>query len=178
VPRVCVFAGSAIGNQPAHAAAAAALGAELGRRRLGLVYGGASVGLMGRCADAALAAGTEVLGVLPTQLAHSEIPHRGLTRLHLVEGLAERKAMMFGLSAAVVALPGGAGTLDELFEVVTMNQLGMLALPVGLLDVGGFYQPLLRFLEQARDQGLLQQRILDGLTVRSEVGPLLDALGL
>jgi len=176
--RVCVFAGSATGNQPAHAAAAHALGSALGHRGLGLVYGGSTWGLMGLCAEAALAAGAEVQGVLPSQLAHSEIPHQGLTRLHLVDGLAERKAMMFGLSAAVVALPGGSGTLDELFEAVTLRQLGMLSLPIGLLDAGGFYQPLLRFLEQAREQGLLAPRILEGLVVRSEAGALLDALGL
>jgi uncharacterized protein (TIGR00730 family) len=140
-----------------------------------MVYGGANRGLMGACADAALAGGAEVLGVLPSQLAHSEIPHRGLTELRLVDGLGERKTMMLGLAQAVVALPGGAGTLDELFEVVTLRQLGLWQGAVGLLDVGGFYQPLLRFLEQARDQGLLAPSLLTGLEVQPDAPGLLDA---
>jgi uncharacterized protein (TIGR00730 family) len=174
--RVCVFAGSNDGNQPAHAEAARALGAAIGRRGFGMVFGGADRGLMRTCANAALAAGAEVTGVLPRMLTNEEIPHRGLTELRIVKTLHERKAVMSALSDAVVALPGGAGTLDELFDTITARSLRVHEQPIGLLDAAGYYQPLLRFLEQARDQGLLAARILAQLAVEPEAEALLDRL--
>ena len=174
--RVCVFAGSTIGKKPEHLDAARALGAEIGRRGLGMVFGGADRGLMAACADAALAAGAEVTGVLPRTLADREIAHTGLTELRIVKNLHERKAVMSALSDAVIALPGGAGTLDELFEALTWRMLGLHEQPIGLLDAAGYFQPLLRFLEQAVADGLLAEKVLQEVVVRAEAGALLDAL--
>ncbi len=149
---LCVFCGSSLGADPAYAAAAADLGAELARRGIGLVYGGASVGLMGAVADAALGAGGEVVGVLPEALADLEIAHGGLTELRIVASMHERKAQMAALSAGFVALPGGVGTLEETFEVWTWSQLGIHAKPVGLLNVNGFYDGLEAFLDHMAEQ--------------------------
>ncbi len=175
--RILVFAALAIGNQPAHLEAAQALGREIGKRGHGLVYGGADRGLMGACADAALAAGAEVIGVLPRALATREIAHRGLTQIRIVKSMAERKAVMGALADAVVALPGGIGTLDELFEVLCERALQTHQKPVGLFDAGAYWQPMLRFLEQARADGLIGEHGLSHLEVRDAAGPLLDALG-
>ncbi|MDX2171190.1 MAG: TIGR00730 family Rossman fold protein [Deltaproteobacteria bacterium] len=147
--RVCVFCGSSPGADPAFAGAAEALGRTLAAQRIGLVYGGASVGLMGRLADAALAAGGEVIGVIPRALVDQEVAHRGLADLRVVGSMHERKALMAELSDAFVALPGGLGTLDELFEILTWAQLGLHHKPIGLLDVGGYFDPLLAFLDGA-----------------------------
>jgi uncharacterized protein (TIGR00730 family) len=175
--RVCVFAASNPGHLSAHAEAARALGAEIGRRGWGMVFGGTDQGLMRLCANAALAAGAEVTGVVPRFFAGGELPHRGLTELRLVKTLHERKAVMSALSDAVVALPGGAGTLDELFDAFTSRLAGQHQQPIGLLDSAGYYQPLLRFLEQARDQGFLAAPALAGLVVEAEASTLLDRLG-
>ena len=174
--RVCVFAGSRDGNKPAFLDAARALGTELGRRGLGMVDGGAARGLMTACADAALAAGCEVQGVLPRTLSGIEIAHTGLTELRIVKNLHERKAVMSALSDAVIALPGGAGTLDELFEAITWRLLGLHQQPIGLLDAGGYYQTLLRFLEQTVADGLVDPSVLARLIVRPDAASLLDAL--
>ncbi len=174
--RICVFAASGIGNRPAHLSAARELGAEIGRRGFGLVYGGADRGLMGACADAALAAGAEVIGVLPRKLATREIAHRGITQLRIVKSMAERKAVMGALCDAVVALPGGMGTLDELFEVLTERQIELHEKPVGLVDADGYWQPMLRFLEQGRADGLVHAAPLDCLVVKPNARELLDAL--
>lgn len=147
--RVCVFCGSSPGSDPAFAAAAVELGRVLAEHDLGLVYGGASVGLMGRLADAALAAGGEVIGVIPRALVDLEVAHRGLADLRVVGSMHERKALMAELSDAFIALPGGLGTLDELFEILTWAQLGLHHKPIGLLDVGGYFDPLLAFLDGA-----------------------------
>jgi uncharacterized protein (TIGR00730 family) len=154
--RVCLYAGSREGAEPAYADAAAALAAELARRGAGVVYGGASVGLMGVVADAALEAGGEVVGVLPRALQRREIGHRALTRLELVDTMHERKARMAELSDAFVALPGGIGTLEEVVEALTWTMLGIHAKPVGLLNVGGYYDLLEEFLDGAREQGFLR----------------------
>ncbi len=131
---------------------------------------------MGLCADAALAGGAEVRGVLPEALREREIAHHGLTELRIVPSLHERKAAMFALSDAVVALPGGTGTLDELFEVVTWRQLGLHAKPVGLLDVEGYWQPLLAFLRHGVDQGFIHRAVVAALLVSGDAEALLDAI--
>src|SRR5438477_11905184 len=154
--RVCVFAGSGNGVRPGYAAAARELGSELARRGLGMVYGGASVGLMGACADAALAGGAEVVGVLPRALTSREIAHQGVTELRIVSSLHERKAVMSALSDAVVALPGGCGTLDELFEAITWAQLGLHEKPIGLLDADSYYRPFRAFLDHLSSEGFVR----------------------
>ena len=133
--RICVFAGSNDGARESYLIAARELGAEIARRGHAMVYGGAACGLMGACADAALAGGAEVVGVLPRALTSREVAHTGLTEMRIVGSLHERKAVMSALSDAVVALPGGCGTMDELFEAITWGQLGLHEKPIGLLDV-------------------------------------------
>jgi len=144
---VCVFSGSSPGARPSYAEAAGALGREVAARGLRLVYGGASVGLMGAVADAALAAGGEVVGVIPQHLVDREVAHTGLTDLHVTGSMHERKALMADLADGFVALPGGLGTLEELAEILTWSQLGLQSKPCGLLDVEGFFDPLLAFLD-------------------------------
>jgi hypothetical protein len=145
--RICVYCGSNAGRLPAYAAAARDLGALLASRGIGLVYGGGNVGLMGIVADAALGGGGEVIGVIPRPLVDRELAHRGVTELRITESMHTRKQLMHDLSDAFIALPGGFGTLDELFETLTWAQLGVHAKPTGLLDVDGFWQPLLGFVE-------------------------------
>ena len=154
--RICVYAGAHDGARPSYLAAATAFGTELARRGHGMVYGGANCGLMGACADAALKGGAEVVGVLPRALTSREIAHRGLTELRIVNSLHERKAVMSALSDAVVALPGGCGTLDELFETITWVQLGIHEKPIGLLDVEGYWTQLTLLLEQMNREGFVR----------------------
>jgi uncharacterized protein (TIGR00730 family) len=156
VKRVCVFCGSAEGARPVYAEAARDLGAELVRRGLGLVYGGGSVGLMGALADAVLAAGGEVVGVIPGPLATRELAHPGLSELRVVPTMHERKATMARLSDAFVALPGGLGTFEETLEVLTWAQLGIHAKPVGALDVQGYWDGLRRMLAHAVEEGFVR----------------------
>jgi uncharacterized protein (TIGR00730 family) len=144
---VCVFSGSSPGARPSYSETAAALGREVAARGLRLVYGGASVGLMGAVADAALAAGGEVVGVIPQHLVDREVAHDGLTELRITGSMHERKALMADLADGFVALPGGLGTLEELAEILTWSQLGLQSKPCGLLDVEGFFDPLLAFLD-------------------------------
>jgi uncharacterized protein (TIGR00730 family) len=153
--RICVFAGSSPGRREEYAQAARALGQELAARQLGLVYGGASVGLMSVTADAALEAGGEVIGVLPRGLFKREVAHTGLTALHKVGGMHKRKALMADLSDGFIALPGGYGTFDELFEIITWAQIGLHTKPVGLLDVAGYFQPLLDLVAHAAAEGFI-----------------------
>ncbi|MGN6512591.1 MAG: TIGR00730 family Rossman fold protein [Lysobacteraceae bacterium] len=145
---VCVYCGSNTGARPAYAERAAILGTRLAREGLALVYGGGNVGLMGIVADAALAAGGEVVGVIPEQLAGWEVGHAGLSRLEVVGSMHERKARMFDLSDAFIALPGGFGTLDEMFEMLTWRQLGLGDKPCAFLDVEGYYAPLAMMLDR------------------------------
>jgi uncharacterized protein (TIGR00730 family) len=145
---VCVYCGSNAGSRPVYAERAAQLGTQLARDGLALVYGGGNVGLMGIAADAALAAGGEVVGVIPEQLVGWEVAHRGVTRLEVVANMHERKARMFDLSDAFVALPGGFGTLDEMFEMLTWRQLGLGDKPCAFLDVDGFYAPLVAMMDR------------------------------
>ncbi|MGH7790590.1 MAG: TIGR00730 family Rossman fold protein [Candidatus Binatia bacterium] len=147
--RICVFCGSSPGADPAYAAQADRLGRLLASEGIGLVYGGANVGLMGRLADSALAGGGEVIGVIPQSLVEFEVAHAGLADLRVVASMHERKALMADLADAFIALPGGLGTLDELFEILTWAQLGLHQKPIGVLDVGGYFAPLLALLERA-----------------------------
>lgn len=156
VRAVCVFCGSSPGADPAFEHAARRMGRAIAERGLALVYGGAKVGLMGVVADAALDAGGEVFGVLPRGLAAKELAHTGLTRLEVVESMHERKARMAELSDGFVGLPGGIGTLEEVFEVWTWGQLGFHAKPLGFLNVAGFYDPLRAFLNHMTDQAFLK----------------------
>ena len=152
---VCVYCGSNAGARPVYAERAAALGTRLAREGLALVYGGGNVGLMGIVADAALAAGGEVVGVIPEQLVGWEVAHAGLSRLEVVASMHERKARMFDLSDAFIALPGGFGTLDEMFEMLTWRQLGLGDKPCAFLDVAGFYAPLVAMLDRMVDERFL-----------------------
>jgi uncharacterized protein (TIGR00730 family) len=154
--RVCVFCGSSAGVRPEYRAEAVSLGALLGKAGLGLVYGGAQAGLMGALADAALANGCEVIGVIPRVLAGIEVAHQGLSQLVLVETMHERKALMVQEADAFVTLPGGCGTLDEFFEVLTWAQLGIHTKPCLLVNTDGYYDQLLSFLEVAIDQGFIK----------------------
>lgn len=173
--RICVFCGSNPGNDPAYRAAAVSLGETLAARGIGLVYGGASVGLMAVVADTVLARGGEVVGVIPQMLVDKEIAHSGLTALHVVESMHARKRRMADLSDGFVALPGGVGTLEELFEIWTWAQLGSHAKPVGLLDVAGFYDLLGRFLDHVVAEGFMRAAHRDMLLRAEEPGALLDA---
>jgi uncharacterized protein (TIGR00730 family) len=173
---ICVFCGSAAGFDPAYAAAAGDLGAELAARGIDLVTGGGRVGLMGVVADAALAAGGKVTGVIPRSLQEREIGHTGLTELRVVGSLHERKQLMHELSDAFVALPGGFGTLDELAEAVTWAQLGIHTKPIGLLDVGGYFEALLGFVDRAVADGFISPAHRAILTVARTPVDVLDRL--
>ncbi|HEX8831567.1 MAG TPA: TIGR00730 family Rossman fold protein [Longimicrobium sp.] len=154
--RVCVFCGSSAGNRPVYAEAARATGRALAERGIGLVYGGGNVGLMGEVADAVLAAGGEVIGVIPRQLMEREVGHGGLTTLEVVGTMHERKARMADLADGFVALPGGFGTLDELCEVLTWSQLGIHAKPCGVLNVDGYFDTLLALFDHAVGEGFVR----------------------
>jgi len=172
--RICVFCGSSAGRNPAYRDAAEALGRLLAREGIGLVYGGSSVGLMTAVADAALTAGGEVIGVIPRSLEAKEIAHPGLSALHVVGSMHERKALMAELSDGFVALPGGMGTLDEFFEVVTWAQLGIHVKPCGLLNVEGYYGRLTAFLDHAVAQGFVKGEHREMIVVEERPEELLE----
>lgn len=172
--RIAVYCGSNTGGRAAYSEAAARLGRVLGERGLGLVYGGGSVGLMGVVADAALAAGAPVIGVIPRALVARELGHKGLTETRVVETMHERKAVMAELADAFIALPGGLGTLDELFEAMTWAQLGLHQKPIGLLEVDGFFEPLVVFLERAVAEGFVRAEHRAALMVATEPERLLE----
>jgi uncharacterized protein (TIGR00730 family) len=174
--RLCVFAGSSTGHRPEYAEAARDLAVALARRGLGLVYGGGSVGLMGVLANSALAAGAEVIGVIPRAIASKELVHTGLTELRLVATMHERKATMAALVDGFVALPGGFGTFEETLEMLTWSQLGVHAKPVGVLNAGGYYDGLLRWLSHAVSEGFVQRENLGLLLFGDTPAELLDAL--
>lgn len=176
MPSICVYLGSREGHDPRFRDAAVTLGRAIAERGMTLVYGGARVGLMGALADAALAAGGEVIGVIPHHLVDRELAHDGLTKLVRVEDMHERKASMAAHADAFVALPGGIGTLEELFEIWTWQYLGLHDKPIGVLDVAGFYRPLLGFLDQAAECGFLDATTRARLAAAPEPGPLLDRL--
>ncbi|MER2295999.1 MAG: TIGR00730 family Rossman fold protein [Pseudomonas sp.] len=173
---ICVFCGASIGTNPAYREAAVALGQAIARRGMTLVYGGGAVGLMGTVADAAMAAGGEVIGIIPESLMNAEIGHKGLSRLEVVDGMHARKARMAELSDAFIALPGGLGTLEELFEVWTWGQLGYHAKPLGLLDVNGFYEKLGGFLDHIVEEGFVRPAHRAMLLLAQQADQLLDAM--
>jgi len=172
--RLCVFCGSSEGARPAYADAARGLAAELARRKIGLVYGGGSVGLMGVLADTALAAGGEVIGVIPGPLASLELAHPGVTEMRVVGSMHERKATMASLVDGFIALPGGLGTFEETLEVLTWAQLGIHRKPVGVLNVEGYWDGLLRMLTHAVREGFVRRDDLALLLFADAPGKLLD----
>jgi uncharacterized protein (TIGR00730 family) len=172
---VCVFCGSSAGSDPAYAEAARAVGAVLAERGLRLVYGGGRVGLMGAVADAALAAGGRVVGVIPKQIVDLEVGHRGLgDDLRVVGSMHERKALMAELADAFIAMPGGIGTFEELFEIFTWAQLGLHSKPLGLLDVAGYYGPLAAMLDHAVSAGFLRPETRGMLVMDDSLDALLQ----
>lgn len=155
-PRLCLYCGSNAGTSPAFAAAATRLGTSLANRGIGMVFGGGSVGLMGLAADAAMQAGGEVIGVITEQLVGAEVAHRELTRLEVVPTMHDRKARLNELADGFVVLPGGFGTVDEFAEMLTWNQLGIVAKPVVLLDIEGFWEPMLAWMDKAVECGFVR----------------------
>ena len=174
--RVCVYCGSSPGRGEAYKALARSMGAALAERGLGLVYGGASIGLMGEIADAALADGSEVVGIIPTVVQEREVAHAGLTQLICVDSMHERKTLMAERADAFVAMPGGLGTLEELFEILTWAQLGMHHKPVGLLNGEGYFDRLVSFLDHCVAEELMQPRHRALLKVAGDPATLLDQL--
>jgi uncharacterized protein (TIGR00730 family) len=174
--RVCVFCGSNVGSNPACARAAGEMGRELVRRGWGLVYGGGSVGLMGVLADAVLAAGGEVTGVIPEMLATKELLHPHATNMHVAPTMHARKALMEELSDAFVALPGGYGTFEELLEIITWAQLGIHAKPIGLLNVAGFYDRLTDFFDHAIEEEFIKSKHRSLIVSASSPAELVDQL--
>lgn len=173
---ICVFCGSAAGNKPEYSQAAISLARFCLDRKITLVYGGANVGLMRVVADTMLSGGGSVTGVMPRSLVEREVAHLHLTRMHIVDGMQERKAMMADLSDAFIALPGAYGTFDELFEVLTWNQLGIIHKPVGLLNISGYFDPLLKMLDHAVEEHFLRPEHRQLLQVSDHVGDLAEKL--
>lgn len=174
--RLCVFTGSSRGCRPEYVVAAQALGEVLVERGMGLVYGGANIGMMAALADRVLELGGEVIGVIPEMLVSREIAHNGLSELVLVASMDERKKQMAARSDGFIALPGGLGTLDELFEVLTWTQLGLHTKPCALLNVCGYFDDLIRFLETGVDEGFVRAAHRGALLVDAEPKDLLDRL--
>jgi uncharacterized protein (TIGR00730 family) len=178
VPRICVFCGSSSGLDTAFSRATIELIEEMARRNLDLVYGGAHVGLMGLAADTALAAGRQVIGVMPKDMVEREIAHTRLTELHVVNSMHERKALMADLADAFVALPGAYGTLDELCEILTWAQLEFHRKPIGILNVNGYWNPLLAMFDKAEESGFLKPQNRRLLLEAETVPELLAKIGL
>lgn len=173
---IAVYCGSSSGNQEIYTRQAQEMGRELARRGLTLVYGGGCVGLMGTIADAVLAEGGRVIGVIPGFLADKELAHKGCTELHVVETMHQRKLLMADLADGFVALPGGFGTLEELFEVLTWGQLGLHGKPVGLLNTQGFYDSLLAMLDHMSDEAFLRRENREQVVQNVNAAALLDAM--
>jgi uncharacterized protein (TIGR00730 family) len=173
VTRICVFCGASPGRDPAYVALAVSVGAGLAGRGIGLVYGGGRVGLMGAVADAALAAGGEVIGVIPRRLVDRELAHPGLNELHVVGSLHERKARMTELADGFIALPGGLGTLEELAEVASWAQLELHDKPIGLLSSGGYWEPFVAWLDHAVAEGFIAPRHRELIAIDSDLEALL-----
>jgi hypothetical protein len=178
VTRLCVYCGSQRGARPAYAALAAELGRALAARGIGMVYGGSNVGTMGVLADAVLAAGGEAIGVIPGSMVDREIAHSGLTKLHVVRTMHERKQLMAELSDAFLALPGGLGTLDELFEALTWAYLGLHAKPIALLDHDDYWRGLLAFLDHAMQEGFVRAPARSLVRVARTIDDVFPILGL
>jgi len=174
--RICVFCGSSAGSRPEYRACAEELGAELVRRNIGLVYGGGNVGLMGAIADSVLQAGGEAIGVIPEHLMAREVGHKHLTKLHIVRSMHERKALMADLADAFIALPGGFGTFEEFFEVLTWSQLGLHTKLCGIMNVLDYYTPLLAMLDHAVAERFLKAQNRALVLARATANELLQAL--
>jgi len=174
--RLCVFCGSSPGQSPAYSQAARSLAKEMARRKIGLVFGGGRVGLMGVLADAALAEGNDVIGVIPRNLFQKEVGHAGIRDLRVVDSMHQRKQLMAELADGFLALPGGLGTLEELFEMLTWTQLDLQRKPCGLFNVNGYFDHLLKFLDQALAQGFIHEPHRRLLLVGSEAAALLDTM--
>ena len=175
--RICVYCGSSPGRRPEYAAAAREVGIELNRRGIGLVYGGGSVGLMGELARTVIKGGGNVIGVLPDHLVHEEIAFLDLADLRVVGSMHERKALMAELADGFIALPGGLGTLEELFEALTWAQLGLHAKPCGVLDVCGYYSGMIEFINHAVAEQFVQRSNVDALLVERDAARLLASMG-
>jgi uncharacterized protein (TIGR00730 family) len=173
---ICVFCGSATGESPAYADAAREVGEALARRGIGLVYGGGRVGLMGVLADAVLDAGGRAVGIIPEVLATREIAHNGLSKLHVVSGMHERKALMSTMSSAFLTLPGGIGTFEEFFEILTWGALGIHQKPIGILNVDGYFDPLLALLDHGITEQFIRHESLSPLRVADNVDALIAEL--
>lgn len=173
---ICVFCGSSTGNQPAYAAGAEAMGQAMARRAIALVYGGSGLGMMGAIADAVLAAGEKAIGVIPKALATKEKAHHGLTDLHIVASMHERKAMMAELCDAFIAMPGGMGTLEELCEIITWAQLGIHTKPIGLLNLEGYFDGFKNFLDHMVGEGFVAPYHRELIVIHAEPDELLDAM--
>ena len=176
VQRLCVYCASNDGTRPEYLDTARQLGTLLAARGIALVYGGGRVGLMGAVADAALAGGGEVIGIMPHGLVQREVAHHGLTKLHVVDSMHERKAMMNELADGFIVMPGGVGTLEEFFETWTWAQLGVHRKPIGLLDVAGFWQPLLALITHMDAEGFMRGTASDWLLTATDPTTLLDAM--
>ena len=174
--RICVFCGSSIGTRPEYAAAARELAGELVARDIELVFGGGCVGLMGEIADAVLAAGGHVIGIIPHALVARELAHRGIQDLRVVTSMHERKALMAVLSDSFIAMPGGFGTFEELCEAITWTQLGLHRKRCGLLNVAGFYDPLLRLFDHAAGEGFIKRSNLDIVVAEASPAALVEAV--
>jgi uncharacterized protein (TIGR00730 family) len=170
---VCVFCGSNVGQNPAYGQAAVAVGTALARAGLRLIYGGGKMGLMGAVADAAIKAGGHVAGVMPRALAEREIAHAGLAELHVVETMHQRKTMMADLADAFIALPGGAGTLEEFFEQWTWAQLGVHGKPCGLLNAADYFGPLIAMMHRIVAEGFVAERYVEMLVIETSIEPML-----
>ena len=174
IKNICVYCGSSFGRVDDYGQAANALAQALVRKNIGLVYGGASIGIMGKVADEVLALGGEVMGVIPKALAHKEVAHHHLTQLRVTESMHERKMLMAELSDGFIALPGGIGTFEELFEIWTWAQLGFHHKPIGLLNISGYYDHLIQFLDHVLAEQFVKQETRDLLMVESDPDVLLD----
>ncbi len=176
VSSICVYCGSRYGQQQGYRDTAVALGQEIARRGLQLIFGGGHVGLMGAAADAALAAGGEVIGVIPKHLQKREVGHQGLTKMHVVDTMHSRKQLMFELADAFVALPGGIGTLDETFEIISWRQLRLHDKPLVILDDGGYWQPMAALLEAVVAGGFADPGIADYYAIAKDVDAVFELL--
>ena len=176
IKRVVVYCGANVGNNPAYKAAAEQVGRTLAEQGIGLVYGGGGVGLMGVVADAALAAGGEVIGIIPEALKALEVEHKNLTSIHVVPDMHSRKAMMLGLSDAVIAMPGGFGTMDELFEALTWSQLDYHRKLCGILNVAGYYDHLLAWVKHSVDSGLVKAVNMELIVAADNIADVLHGL--
>lgn len=177
IKNICVYCGSSTGKNQAYSTIAKSLGKALSERDIGLVYGGAAIGIMGVVADSVLEGGGRAIGIIPKSLAVKEVAHSGLSELHVVDSMHDRKAMMAEYSDGFIALPGGWGTLEEIFEILTWSQLGFHQKPCGLLNVDGYYNDLVNFLENAFDQQFVNEQCRPMLMTSGDPLELLDRFG-